>query len=250
MPHNVALIDPRKAAARTLATYLGTISTIDTGRLAGPYPFAKSYDDWPELDKPLVYPSVSCVPIPGDYEATDLGLVYLYDDPIYKQPNWPTAYGLAVPTNATQGYLLAKAGEYHFPLQLDLWADTIPQLDACQRAVEDAMNGATVPSSPGLASPNAAYFGLRLNAGTSYFNRTCEYGLRRDVSNTVADQALRDERRRTLIVDTSIEWIRATLTAGLQPTIQYNISEQPLPTPPKPGTINVEFSPNSTGGAS
>lgn len=214
-----AQIDSHKAAARALADFLGGPKgprgvgsaflgiSVDTGAETGPYRLAQALDDWPTTERTLKYPAVSVTPVPGKLDDHDLGITFLENDKKVPPTRDPKTGLVSV---------LIKKGERIFNMQIDCWGDTPAQADAIKRAVSDSLDGSNQGQTPNLLSSQGpfdsnaqgAFFGLRLDVGAEYFNRTLSVAETGEQPLISEDQAFRDERRRVVFVDARIEEVK------------------------------------------
>jgi len=222
MPPTVGLIDAREAITAALVAFLKTV-TLDSGRAAGPYNFANCLDDWPDPDVPLAYPTASAVVSDGEYYPSSTAPEILEDDTAYK-PN-PVAI-VTTPGQPNFGAILfnvlQKLGEYQTTIQLDLWANEKAQQDAARRAIQDALAG----------DPAGLYAGLRLNVGSAYYNRVAVFSIADDKIALNESGAFRKERRSTIMIDASTEWVKLVQLPLFNPVLSLTTGFTPPPASP------------------
>lgn len=206
-------LDPRNAAAETLAAYLAGLEFLRGGGESADTPFKlrSVRAEWPEPDRDMDYPCASLI----DYE------------PIPMQAHGLTPTLLEESWNREKGTALWKIAEAAFTFQVDFWADNGPTREAMAARLPSAF----APEDDGAR--------IVICGTPRYFNRTVRAALLSYQRMDTPDSVYPRERRLLALVRCEIDVVDLRCAPEFTGVINVEAIEPPaelpeIPTPADP----------------
>ena len=171
MSHPLPNVSPRLAIARALARYLETLVFTRSGPPDVLFKLKRVWDEWPDAETRIDYPSASV--LPGTAE---------YDDSLLTPSFVEGTFGQFAP-----GTALVQQAELTERIQLDIWASSREEREAIVAGIESALN------------PREDAYGLDLPM-PDYYEREASYVLH-GVQFIDDEGSARNERRAVMHID-------------------------------------------------